>query len=271
MARLTGESSERVYAAGETIKQQCLLSDGSLLFPGEALWTSNNLETLDLVMDDQDGAGSFSDRFTRQLAHVSTEVRHLAGEVVLVQFLFPSDFQFATKVRALQEALGELSPETLALPIVKALSGGIGGANPGFNLFRYLDMKALIVIFRTLKELPEAEQETLLMNPWAFRKKVDSLPNMPVRGARHALLHILFPESFERIASTSQKRQIREAFRARLTGETTGDLDEDLARIRETLSQERGAGFDFYDDPVLQVQWRPDNTVVEPEDGEVAY
>ena len=34
MARLIGESYERVYAAAETVKQQCLLSDGSLLFPG---------------------------------------------------------------------------------------------------------------------------------------------------------------------------------------------------------------------------------------------
>ena len=99
MARLTGEIYKRVYDAGEKIKQQCLASDGSLLFPLEALWTATNMEALDLAMDDGGGAGTFNDRFANQLSRMSPAVRRLAGEVVLVQFLFPSDFKFRSKIR----------------------------------------------------------------------------------------------------------------------------------------------------------------------------
>ena len=222
-------------------------------------------------MNDGGGVGSFSDRFAIQLATMTPIVRRLAGELVLVQFLFPSDFKFKSKLRAIQEPLGELPAEVQALPIVVALSGGIGGANPGFNLFRYQDMKALISIFRTWKQLSSTDQALKIQDPWAFQGVIDALPGMPVRGARHALLHILFPEFFERIASTSQKRQLRNAFVAKLGSSATGNLDQDIFKIRGIHGQERDPHFDYYDEPTLRAEWMPDATVVEPETGESFY
>src|SRR2546430_1653826 len=64
--------------------------------------------------------------------------------------------------------------------------------------------------------------------------------------ARHILLHLLFPDQFETIASRTQKKRIAEAF-ARLAGGAT-DTDTALANIRKGLEAEYGrTDIDFYE------------------------
>ena len=77
-------------------------------------------------------------------------------------------------------------------------------------------------------------------------------PNSP-RPQREALLHLVFPDSFERITSFPHKERIAKTF-ARFVIEPTEDVDRKLGQIRQGLEAERG-DFDFYDDNDIRREW----------------
>ena len=76
---------------------------------------------------------------------------------------------------------------------------------------------------------------------------------------RHALLHLAFPEQYERIISTRDKELIAQTYQDRVTGEASEDLDLALRQIRESMETQYKTGdetiFDFYDN--LKSEWRP--------------
>ena len=71
---------------------------------------------------------------------------------------------------------------------------------------------------------------------------------MPVHAAQsqqHALLHLVFPDTFEPTVSDRHKRLIVEHFGSRnLTPGT--DIDRQLLAIRKELEPIHGIGFNFY-------------------------
>ena len=77
-------------------------------------------------------------------------------------------------------------------------------------------------------------------------------------AAHHILLHLFFPDRFERIASGRHKRAIAAAF-ATDTGDAVG-LNDKLFNIRRTLAVRReNPNLDFYDDADLRLAWAPDD------------
>ena len=93
---------------------------------------------------------------------------------------------------------------------------------------------------------------------WAFRDFAAQLdwqssllrdrPNSP-HPQREALLHLVFPDTFEPIVSTNHKRLITEEYDRFIT-EPTDDVDRKLAQIRRGLETERGRDIHFYDDEI---------------------
>ena len=98
---------------------------------------------------------------------------------------------------------------------------------------------------------------------------------MRTATTRHILLHLLFPDTFERIASSTHKHLIREQLSGLIdTGENgasggegsteaEGDLDRDLLAIRERGdelllpgNQNVTDGVDFYHSPLVET-WYP--------------
>jgi hypothetical protein len=70
------------------------------------------------------------------------------------------------------------------------------------------------------------------------------------------LLHLLFPDRFERIASGEHKRKIVDAFAGDAAG--TADLDDAILAIRHAIEERSDRpGFDFYDEPDLFATWNP--------------
>jgi 5-methylcytosine-specific restriction protein B len=90
-----------------------------------------------------------------------------------------------------------------------------------------------------------SRQTALLSAPWEFGNWVDSLPKMGgERQLRHMLLYLLFPDTYERISSTGNKRDIVKAFSSYLASfvPTTGDseaitADRQLQSIRLALQK----------------------------------
>ena len=99
--------------------------------------------------------------------------------------------------------------------------------------------------------------------PWEFRdfavgldfrgELLKGAPNSP-RTQREALLHLVFPDTFEAIVSVDHKANIAKTF-ANLAPDPEEDIDRRLAQIRPAIEAEYGyGGISFYR-PELRVHW----------------
>ena len=257
-----------IYAAAETWRTRCLLADGSV-FSDKPLWNAVNIAELirHFVESPDTGDRTFEEKLEDQLSHVSPEARRLAAEMLWLMMLFPSNIKHETKV-ALIRKVWEWSGDPLADPrgMLKALSVGIGSGGPGFNNYRPFELQLLIRFAHAWKTLSLGEQERLARDAWSFADWFDRLPDATSRQLRHMLFHLLFPEEFERVSSTGDKKRIDKSFSARIAGtELPPDAlgpsavarDRRLRRVREVLQAERPQGVvDFYETPDIAKQWR---------------
>ena len=84
-----------------------------------------------------------------------------------------------------------------------------------------------------------------LREPWTFKKVIHSLTIKGSAPQRDALLHLVYPDTFEPIVGTGDRELIRDAFSELLDVEHD-DVDQDLLTIRHHLNQRYGKSFDFY-------------------------
>ena len=77
------------------------------------------------------------------------------------------------------------------------------------------------------------------------------------RMQREAILHLVFPDTFEAITSINDKEKIASAL-AELVEEPTEDVDRQLQQIRNGLAPEYGNDFSFYEDRVKRL-WQNNN------------
>ena len=136
--------------------------------------------------------------------------------------------------------------------------------NVGFYRSRQYQVGFLIEFAEQWKEKEPDEQHRLLANPWEFKglvrrlsfrsKLLEGYPTRP-RTQRAALLHLVFPDTFEAIVSVDHKERIAKAFEHLVT-QPTDDVDRMLAQIRSRLEEEHGRGIHLYDDAIRK-QWDP--------------
>ena len=156
------------------------------------------------------------------------EVYQLMGEVLYFHFLiiWPGTMRGDTKNERIQRVLN-WSEQPTAIPeeLGAALSHGI--ANIGQSRSRYFPFHVGFVIefVEQWKDLESAERQRLLTKPWEFKRFATQL-EMQGRlfdessGAHRvqleALLHLVFPDTFEGTVSVEQKADIAgaKAFRA---------------------------------------------------------
>ncbi len=256
MARYSEQDTSRVYEAAEAFRNNCLLDDGSLFFEGARLWRPDLLESVHkaFVAAPDEGERSFIDKFQDQIKPMGTEVIRLAAELLAVYFLFPSNVGGLRKRQLVNEVLGwadDSLPETHR--ISRALEHGIGSGGQGYNTRRFFEIAFLIAFARAWKALPAEQQHATAHDPWKFQEMIDGVKGAESKQLRHMLLHLLFPDSFERIASGNHKRRIITAF----TGFVRDEEDEDrqLLAIRRGLEELMpGKNLDFYWAP-LEATW----------------
>ncbi len=260
MARYSENDTQDIYAAASRFREQCLQRDGSLFSDGESLWTSDNFARLHaaFVGAPDEGERSFLEKLHDQIAQAGPSIVRLAAEALAIYFLFPSNVGGARK----RDVVGQvLSWADSSFPddtiVAKAfLAGGIGSGGQGYNARRPYELGFLIEFCLSWKQLLSEEQKKAVADPWEFETAIDRVEGAENRQIRHMLLHLLFPDHFERIASGYHKSRIVQAFRD-LVPDSTADDDQDklLLKIRERLEKLLpNQELDFYWPP-LNAAW----------------
>lgn len=280
MAKYSEGKRDAIDALVERWRTDCLIDDGSLLFDGEDVWSLRNFELLFKAynerLDVPELTGSFDDKFKVQVGGEPRAVTRLAAEVMAVYLLFASPTTVgAAKKRDLISTVLAWNDDTLAeaSDVWAAMGQGIGGPGQAYNNLRWKHIAYLVSLVRDFKRLGTAEREALLQDPWNFKAwvakdKRDGGEQM----MRHILLHLLFPEDFERIASGPHKYRIVDHLRG-LIAETSGDddiqrtgedVDRALLAIRRRLEGLRDekkiqidGPVDFYAGGLLTRVWDP--------------
>lgn len=267
MARYCGGPRDLIDQTAETIRRDCLIGDGSVFFPDQAIWTRENFDDLHeaFVANPLEDKRRFDEKFREQLSEAKPDTRRLASEVLLTYVLFVNGLLRPSTKRKLVELPLELNDEDLpdGHPAVRALQQGIGNPGSGFSMYRPEELTFLIEMGRRLKGLDDDTRKELLADdsPWAFGDWLDEeVPGADSRQMRHILLHLLYPDHYERVGSGRHKTQIAQTFADLVEEDEVGE-DRLLFAVRqrlESLLADQNPGvseLDFYNSPLVEA-WR---------------
>jgi 5-methylcytosine-specific restriction enzyme B len=261
---------DRCYDASCQFVDRSLRADDSLFRPGTAIWTPAVIDDLyrRFVESPDASADTFENKLRRQLSGAPDETILLAAELMFVHLLIAADISGDTKRGLINEILAWAS-EPVAIPkdLDDALDVGLASTGIAFKTYRPHQLWFLMDFIRAWKGMSEADRARLLDDPWAFRAFVWELPMKTAYSQRHALLHLVHPETFEDIVSREYKQLIVDRFRDRVD-ESVDNEDHALFQIRSRLEDEAGGPISFHRSPIVE-QWRPskepseDNTEVD--------
>ena len=263
--------AESVYRAGQQWAETCLLGEGSV-FSRESLWNKSTFSGLDryYAQNLDEGEGNFFGKLEKQLAPAPAPAKKLAAEVFWVMYLFThrtamnGDTKRA-QIRKVWAWSGEALPERPDL-MGEVLDDGIGHPGTAFNTHRWRELLWFVLAMNQWYTLSGDTRKDLLADPWKFADWIENTPQSSGRQMRHIILHLLFPESFERMSTATHKRQL-----VRALGSTAGisaneidksdrvKLDRQILEIRQALAKEHGEDFDFYESDV-RTEWQPQRT-----------
>lgn len=257
MARYSERDTSKNYAVADRFREACLKHDGSLLFDDAGIWTPENLAKLYqvFVAAPDEGERSFTDKFRDQVKPAGQAVIRLAAETLCVYFLFPSNVGGYRKRELINEVLGWGGDNMPAEhPVSAAFEHGIGSGGQGYNTRRPFEIGFLIEFAISWKKLSDAERTEALGDAWKFQARLDAVDGAEARQVRHMLLHLLFPDEFERIASGNHKRRVLSAFSG-LVATPPDDEDRHLLAVRRELEKLLpNKKLDFYWPP-LEAAW----------------
>ena len=256
----------RVYEAAERWVERALKSDDSLFTPGSAIWSSQWLAELRLrLLREKDASkNSFQAQLRHMLEESSPETFQLAAEALYFYFLFVSTRDGSNELNQIRNVLAwSPMPVEISQELATALDGGIGGVGTFYNTSRHFQIGFLVEFVEQWKELNPELQKRLLADPWAFSKfanqisfRSDWLRKSPnsTRPMLSALLHLVFPDTFEAIVSNNDKESITKQFES-LVKEPSQDVNRQLYQIRPVLEEKYGSKDHlFYHEPVKS-QW----------------
>lgn len=261
MARYSEHDTSKIYEAADAFRTNCLLIDGSLLLTSSSVWRPDVLDRIHrvFVATPDEGERTFIAKFKDQVGNSGQDVSRLAAEILCVYFLFPSNVGGVRKRQVVNEVLswgGDALPESHF--VSSAFSNGIGSGGQGYNTRRPFEIAFLIELAIAWKKLPYDRQIEAAADPWLFQEIVDSIEDAESKQLRHMLLHLLFPEHFERIASGNHKRRVVKAFSGLATAESKND-DQAILTIRQELQRLLpNRKLDFYRSPLVEA-WYDDS------------
>ena len=266
-SRETGEGVENVYAAAQKWVDRALRADDSLFTPGKPIWSSKWLRELrERFLDKPDAPGdNFMQKVEQQLSESSPEVYQLMGEALYFYFLIVSTRDSEAELERIETVLRwSTLPATVPKELIAALVPGLAGVGPAFHTQRHFQLGFLVEFTEQWKGLESNERARLLDEPWSFSDfakgiKFQSrlLGHIPsdTLPQQSALLHLVFPDTFEGIVSVEHKGLITNAASfAHFITDQTADVDRKIAQVRKGVKAGLGRDFDFYD-PSIRSRW----------------
>ena len=254
-SRRTGDAAEKVYAAAQNWVDSALRKDDSLFTPGEPIWSSQWIGELQRVADeggtnlpslDPPLSNLWSES---QPVDVAPQVRQLMAEMFYINLLIPH--RPLNKLEQVERVLRWGPDAEIPPDLVAALDDGLIGTGM-YHATRVPNLKFLIKFARQWKEDNASEHERLLGNPYEFKKFAYDV-EAANRSLREAMLHLVFPDTFEAIVNVGHKKMIANTF-SHLVEQKSGDVDRALQQIRPRLEAEHGDGIHLYEDPI-RTQW----------------
>jgi hypothetical protein len=210
-----------------------------------------------MANDPGDGRSGFLDKLQAQVAGSADDVLRVAADAVVVYYLFPSAGTVGapTKLATVQTIL-DWRPDSLSLAdseremLVDAFASGIGTAGIHYLVNQHQHLVFLLTFARgALSGQVDPNDAESCRD---YISHLTSASNLQT-NSRHILLHLLFPNQFERIAIGSHKQSIVDAF-SHEAGNAR-DLDDALASIRRARVDQLGRDdFDFYE-PDIRPLW----------------
>ena len=264
-SRRTNSGVERVYEAARLWVDRALRVDDSLFTPGKQIWAKEVLEKLrKSFLDNPDKSStSFLDTLKEQLEGSGPEVYQLVAEALYFYFLFVATKDNTTEQQRINEVLS-WSPIRVELPsdLAVGLTPGIAETGVAYYTGIQFQVAFLIEFAEQWKEQDPAEQHRLLADPWELKRFAMALkfrsatlhgnPNRP-RAQREAMLHLVFPDTFEAIVSVDHKEKIANAF-SKMVTQPSDDVDQRLQQIRPRLDAQFGGGTHLYE-PEIRTHW----------------
>ena len=264
-SRYTWDGAENIYMAAQSWVDSALRADDSLFTPGQPIWASRWLEELRERFLDRhaDWRGrDFFGKLEPLLSGNSPQVCQLMGEAMYVTYLivWRGAIGRDAKLRRINQVL-EWSPSPVEVPGRLADSLHPGIAHPGqyFTANFGIHPAYVIEFVEHWKGFESGEQERILADPWEFKRVVHNVPyrsevlreNLANPLAQQeALLHLVFPDTFESIVNPEIKYRIVNC--SRFSGYSTevGDVDRRVQQVRMRLEEEVGRAFSFFDEDI---------------------
>lgn len=249
----------QIYPVAEKWLHACLVNDGSL-FGDRPLWSAGMIAELvqhfvlnPIITPEV----SFTDKLKDQLTPCPPEAKQLMAEFVYMLILFQTNMRPETKrdmVRTIWSWSGTgLSAEHPYLS--NAVLVGIGSPGIAFQTQRWRELAYFIRVVTEFKKQSSEARKDLASSPDGFARWLDPVHTDAPRQYRNILLHLIFPDDFERITLRSHKRQIVEALGRKSIDQVRTlpeiDIDVALRALRAEMCKERGTNdIDFYDDEI---------------------
>jgi 5-methylcytosine-specific restriction protein B len=252
-----------ILAAAAEWADKCLQHDGSILSDDQNLWTTEHLNELDqlFVQNLDEGERTFLEKLEDQIRPGSPESRRLMAEALWILMLFQSNIRAETKRTNVQTVWAWSGTELDSHhPMLSDdILGGLGSTGAAFNTQRWRELSFLLTLTRAFKRLGLDDRKARLSDAWQFAGWLQGFPEARNRQFRHIWLHLLFPDEFERISSSGDKKLIVAAFNnVQERDVRTWDnerIDRALLDVRHRLERESAAPLDFYQDEALE-RWR---------------
>lgn len=252
MAKLSW-CSESVYHAVELLVDRSLCNGRSLFTDRPGVWRPEPARVLEERLG-EDGEGSeYIEKLLSKLRGLPDEIVLLAAEALFLELLGELDTGGTTRRDHLRAVLGLLAePVSLPSEVEAALDGG-GVARYGMG--RAHRNAYLQFYVRVVQHWPPDRASDLLADPWAFRDFVKPMATSTDEIPANALLHLVFPDTFETVVSPSHRTLLLAAFARAPSVSGAPDDDRKIAEIRRLVDRDGQDPTDLYSDPLRRV-WR---------------
>ena len=251
------------YEVFSEFMDRCLLNDQSLIWPDNNAWTLENLRKIKTnFIDNSIDGGKFWNKLFKQFSDLNDDCWRILADAFFI-YTLPSTYMKPEKKYEYIKKVTE--KRNLELPDFDndrwdALNEGFSRTAVQYHQ-KYKQLWLLIRFAILVKE--QEDRDSFLNNDLIVRDKLFELvknTNSTDRsyGMLNAILHLGYPEKYERMLNLGHKKKIIEHYSGKIENELndTLNIDQKLYAIRKEFEEEeyQNKEFDFYF-PQIKEQW----------------